>query len=93
MDIAYMGKLMLSAAIFAPGLILFAALLFVGLIMVAEKSGVLAVVQGQKAVTPPALGGVDDAREPGPIVSALNETIAAEKKGTGADEETSTGTR
>ena len=37
MDWDYMGKLLLSVAVFAPGLFIFAGLLFLGVAMMIEK--------------------------------------------------------
>lgn len=39
MDITYMGKLLLSIVIFAPGVLVLAGCLFVGLLMLFEKAG------------------------------------------------------
>lgn len=79
MDLEYMGRLMLSCAIFAPGLILLAFLSFLGLIMLAEKAnmfrksrrvelGANALVSGATARNP----------TPGRIAAALTEAIASE---------------
>lgn len=52
MDWEYIGKLMLSVAVFAPGLIIFAMALVVGLLMLLEKAGLLARIgRAPKATT------------------------------------------
>jgi len=59
MDSAYMGKLLLSMLFFAPGVIILVGALFVGLLMMLEKFGVLSRgskatdVQDASAVNPP----------------------------------------
>jgi len=84
MDWTYMGKLMLSVAIFAPGLIILSVLLFVGILMAFEKMGIFAVLtkSGKIHGGAPVVKG-DAGTPPGPIVAALKESLDAE----GAEQE------
>lgn len=49
MDSDYVARLMLSILIFAPGLVLLATALFVGILALLEKSGVLDVAQKRRS--------------------------------------------
>jgi len=83
MDFDYMGRLLLSVAIFAPGLIILTLLAFVGLLVLIEKAGLFgksAKHAGKALETVPASGANP---APGRVVSDLSEAIATE----GADSE------
>lgn len=72
MDTTYMSQLMLSIAIFAPGLILLAGLGFVGLMMLLERT----VLRGKvEPVVPQQQDVVAGNPEPGPVVQGLKDSL------------------
>lgn len=82
MDLEYMGRLVLSMAIFAPGLILLAFLAFLGLVMLAEKANMFRSQQRVSAEADAMVQGTA-ARNPAPgrITEALTDDVAAEAAG------------
>ena len=88
MDWSYMGEVALSAFIFAPGLILLAVLLFVGVLMILEKAGIFELfVKGEgTAAVATASGEAGANPAPEAIVGALKEAIATEAQGETAEE-------
>ncbi len=73
MDTAYFGQLLLSLVFFTPGVVLFAGLALVGVLMVLEKTALRA--QPLRSVGPQGrLSAVNPG--PGPIVHAFKDSIA-----------------
>jgi hypothetical protein len=84
MDTEYLAKLLLSGLIFAPGLFLLAIAMVVGLLMMLEKTGMLASMARKKGAARSAdqLIGTEVNPPAGDIVADLQETLepaAAEK--------------
>ncbi len=76
MDTTFTTQLFLSMLFFAPGVILFVGLAFVGILMVLEKT----VFKGQTNATLTATKMPTDLTEtanpaPGPIVTALKDSV------------------
>ena len=72
MDFAYMGRILLSSVIFAPGLILLAGALVVGVLMLVEKWGILETLSDNKAID-----AVVTADASNKLVGELKESIEA----------------
>lgn len=90
MDAAYLGKLFLSILIFAPGVIVLALALFVGLLVLLEKSGVFARMTQSRTAPTVATGG--EANPPaGRVVDELKRSLAAEGEGATDERSTKTG--
>ncbi|OIP30910.1 MAG: hypothetical protein AUK47_23800 [Deltaproteobacteria bacterium CG2_30_63_29] len=89
MDSAYFGQMLLSIAIFAPGLILLAVFGFIGVALLLEKAGVLGAKNEE-----PVEGANPAAAE---VVANLNEAVEAEaevkKNGKKTAKKKRTGTR
>ncbi len=78
MDMDFMGQLMLSVLIFAPGVVLFVACALVGVAVLLEKIGVLADIEKDT----PDDDKVDTIEQqklpPAGVIRNLSEAIAAE---------------
>jgi len=85
MDLAFMGRLLLSAAIFAPGLILLTFLLFVGVVMLAEKANLLRRTNADIEELRARVVSTDAVKNPAPgsITAGLTEALAEEEAETG----------
>jgi len=86
MDTEYFAKLILSGLIFAPGLFLLAIAMVVGLLMMLEKTGMLASMAKKRSAATSAdrLVGTEVNPPAGDIVADLQETLepaAAEEPG------------
>jgi hypothetical protein len=81
MDTHYIAQLLLSVAIFAPGVILLAGLAFVGLLMLLERT-LLGAKTDQPAAQTEATVGPNGAGNPSAarIVAALKDAIEADGK-------------
>lgn len=74
MDYAYMGKILLSSIFFAPGLILLAGALVVGVLMLVEKWGVLEVL-GAKGAAKTTEATANAVEAPNKIVGELKLSL------------------
>lgn len=79
MDWEYMGGLLLSMLIFAPGVFILALALVVGILMAFEKTGVFARMSGRHDVL---VAGAWTANPPaGEIVSRLKRDLEGRQEG------------
>jgi len=72
-ELSYTSQLLLSIAIFAPGLVLLAGLAFVGILMVAER-----LLAARAPAAPVAVDTATPVANPaaGPVVEALRASLA-----------------
>ena len=75
MDMEYMGSLMLSVLIFAPGVMLFVVCGLVGIAVLLEKAGILADAQSSETIAGPTAKPV--LPSPG-VVDRLSQAIEAD---------------
>lgn len=80
MDYEYMGQLMLSVLIFAPGVVLLACCGFIGVLVMLEKSGLFGLVAKEEADLFEAQQAAELAANPpeGDVVAGLEQAIEAE---------------
>jgi len=77
MDMDYFGRLFLSIVVFAPGLILLTVLVFVGLLMAAERLGLFGQA-AKKAVMKPTRMVEASNPAPGSVVDGVTDAILAD---------------
>lgn len=83
MDYGYMGELLLSVVIFAPGVALLAMCAFIGVLVMLEKSGVLGLVSGaeERQFNMQELAELAANPPEGRVVAGVHATIEEEAAG------------
>ena len=77
MDTGYMGELLMSVLIFAPGAVLLAVCAFVGALVLLEKAGVLGAAQ-EAVETEELLVAATPNPPSGLVIAGLEQAIAAD---------------
>jgi len=78
MDSSFMGEMVVSMLIFAPGLILLTVLAVVGVLMILEKTGVFSAIVEKKQAAVAMAGEGASNPAPSKVVSGLKGAIESE---------------